>query len=131
MKIIKKENKIIIELPFTQEGENTYEEGKWRVQNLLGIITNKEITISQAIYLDYKDSIQEGEPIIYWCFQPDEKDKKDFIKLCDELGIDVYEHSSCSKCGEVIYGCSTGDGKGGELCWKCDYEKEKVALAKI
>ncbi len=118
MKLSKENNKIIVELPYWQEGDFTYGEGKWKVNNLVGIITDKEITISYVNYLDYKGVVQEGIPVIYYAFQPSEKDKEVFRKLCKKLGLEVWEYPSCEKCKEVLRGSHTV-GEKGMMCWDC------------
>ncbi len=127
MKIEKIEDNIIITIPYWQSGSYTYGEGEWKVNNLIGIITKDEITISRVNYLDYKDDMQEGMPIIYYAYQPIEEDKEEFRKLCGELGIDVWEHDSCVECGKVIRGSCTMNDKG-FICFECEYEKRKNSL---
>lgn len=58
---------ILISLPLKQTATYTYDEyNKWTVNNLVVVINNKhcDYTLSQQIYLDYKDSFQEGAPFI-------------------------------------------------------------------
>lgn len=58
---------ILISLPIHQTGSYTYDESQqYTVPNLVVVINNKfcDYTLSQQIYLDYKDSLQEGGPFI-------------------------------------------------------------------
>ena len=73
------------------------------------------MTISRAIYLDYKDSMQEGMPIIYF-----DGDKEEFIKLCTELGITIIEHEICTDCLKPIRGIMTMNENGKFLCGECE-----------
>lgn len=116
MKIYKQNDKIICELDFWQNKSNPYdlEEEKERTHNLIGIIAGEEKTISQLIDLSYKGTQQEGMPIIYYS-----GDKKDFIKLCKEIGIEIWEHEICSKCGKVIRG-TFAIGEKGYICFDCE-----------
>jgi len=122
MKIYKRQNKVICELDFWQHKNNCYdpEEEKELTHNLIGIIAGDECSISQLNDLSYKDDQQEGMPIIQTWMEKDE-----FRKLCQELGIDCWEHPICSKCGKVIYGCFTGNKKYDKLCFDCEMELEK------
>ena len=119
MKITHKKDKIIIELDLWQSGKYTYGDGKWKVRNLLGIIAGDEMTISQASYLDYKDDLQEGAPLLHYY-----GDKEDFIKLCKKLDIDIWNHPICAYCNKPIRGCF-GLGDKGNQCGGCEYKNEK------
>lgn len=58
---------ILISLPLTQTNSYTYSEDKYyTVPNLVVVVNKKhcDYTLSQQIYLDYKDSFQEGGPFI-------------------------------------------------------------------
>lgn len=62
---------ILISLPLEQTGSYTYDESEYyTAPNLVVVINNKhcDYTLSQMIYLDYKDSLQEGGPFInFFC----------------------------------------------------------------
>lgn len=58
---------ITIRLPYKQTGTYTYEEDStWTTDNLVVVIDrdNYEYTLNHLIYLDYKDSLQEGMPYL-------------------------------------------------------------------
>ena len=120
MKLSKKDNNLVIEIPLWQSGKSQWG-NKWTVQNLIAVKTwSKEFdgydyTISQAIYLDYKDDIQEGSPIIHLL-------EKDFNKVVKLLKLDIWEHQPCLECKEPIYGCFTV-GEKGDLCYDCGHKK--------
>ena len=117
MKIKKEKNELVIippfpkqviRVPLTQKGDTTYGKGKWEMPNLLGIIVGDEYSISQLIYLDYKDSIQEGMPIIMF------NDKEELEEVCKKYGIEIWEHEICSKCKKVLRSCHSWGDKGSE-----------------
>ncbi len=118
MKITKDKDNLIISIPLYQTGEYTYGEGKWRETNFVLVRTwdkrldGWDYTISKAIYLDYKDDIQEGMPIVHL--------SKGMFEAIQELGFPVFtEHPPCSKCKEPIYGSFTWDD-GGAVCFACE-----------
>jgi len=96
MKITKKDNKIIVEIPFYSDRSNPYMEGQdvGKYPTLTGlIIKNKgdddydELGFAQTIDMDYKDKgDQVGDFIIKW-HQSEDK----FRKKCDELGLNIQE----------------------------------------
>ena len=115
MEIRKEKDKIIVELSFYQHRNNMYDENeeKQLTQNLIGIIAGDDFTISQLNDLSYKDTQQEGPPLIHFY-----KSKDEFIKLCGELNIEVWEHEICVKCKKTIYGACSWDN--GSVCFGCD-----------
>ena len=124
MKIYKNDNKVIVELDFWQFKNNPYdaEEEKEETHNLIGVIAGEEMTISQLNDLSYKDSSQEGAPLVYW---HDGKDK--FIKLCKEIGIGIWEHEICAYCRKPIYGVFTMGDKGNQ-CFGCELKDDEKEL---
>ncbi len=117
MKIEKDDKNLIIRIPLWQSGESQWG-NKWSVQNLILVKTwdksfeDYDYTISQANYLDYKDDLQEGMPIVHLS-------EKDFNKVAKLLKLDIWEHQPCSECGEPLYGCFTS-GEKGDLCMSCE-----------
>lgn len=59
---------IHITLPHKQKGEYTYGDGEWERDALCVVINEKyqEYTLNRTIYLDYKDSLQAGQTIVYF-----------------------------------------------------------------
>jgi hypothetical protein len=120
MEIEKDGKNLIIKIPIWQSGETEWG-NKWTVQNLIAVKTwNKtfddwDYTISQANYLDYKDSLQEGMPIVHLS----ERVFKEFVKLLD---LDIWENPPCSECKEAIYGSHTYGDKG-PICFDCEHKK--------
>jgi len=116
MKIYKKDNKIICELDIWQHKSNCYdpEEEKESTHNLIGVIAGDECSISHLIDLSYKGDQQEGMPIIQTGME-----KKEFKKLCEELGIDCWEHPICERCEKVVRGVFTMNDKYDVLCEDC------------
>lgn len=81
---------IVISLPLKQTGTYTYDENStWTVNNLVVVINSKhcEYTLSQQIYLDYKDSLQEGAPFIFF---DNQEEAEEFAKKYS-ISI-VYRH---------------------------------------
>src|SRR3990167_3836988 len=99
MKISKQDDKIICELDFYQHKKNPYDknEEKELTHNLIGVIAGDNFTISHLIDLSYKNSQQEGMPLIHFYGSEIE-----FIELCEELGISYIKHSLCDYCGKVL-----------------------------
>ena len=121
MKIQRINDKIVVELDFYQHKNNPYddEEEKQLTHNLVGVIAGDEFTISQINDLSYKDSQQEGPPLIHFY-----GDRKEFEELCKELGIAIWEHELCAYCKKPIYGAYSLGDKGAE-CFNCE-RKEKA-----
>ncbi len=116
MDILKDDKNLILKIPLWQSGENQWA-NKWCVQNLIAVKTwdkefnNYDYTLSQGNYLDYKDDLQEGMPIVHLS----EKDFNEMVKL---LELNVWMHQPCSKCKKPIYGSFTSREKG-DLCYSC------------
>ena len=102
MKIYKKDDKIICEIPFWSKRYNPYmvdDEGNpediGEYPTLTGLIVRhrkggsdwEEIGFAHTIDMDYKDKgDQVGSFVIMWY-----GDEEDFIKKCKEFGIGVQE----------------------------------------
>jgi hypothetical protein len=118
MKISKDKDNLIIKIPLMQRGEHTYGEGKWCIQNFVLVKTwdkmldDWDYTISQGNYLDYKDDLQEGMPIVHLT-------EKEFNEVLKITGFSYGEHQKCHKCGGPIYGCYTCDKDGHDICMTC------------
>jgi len=89
LKLTKEGDEIVVRIPLWQEGKCTYGEGSYKKKNLIGVISDDEITINYLIYLDYKESFQVGNPIIHWIWQPTKQDKKEFEELCKKLELPI------------------------------------------
>ena len=122
MKISKSKDgeKIIVELDFWQKESNCYMDDKdlRDVSNLIGIIAGDEKTISQLNDLNYKDSQQEGGPLVHFY-----GDEKEFRDICFDIGIDVWEYDLCDSCHEPIRGTFTFNDKG-KCCYDCELKCE-------
>lgn len=59
---------IHITLPRKKKGGYTYGDGEWEQDALCVVIDEKyqEYTLNHTIYLDYKDSLQAGQTIVYF-----------------------------------------------------------------
>ena len=114
MKIYKKNNNLIIELPLKQKIYNAYmgDESIGETNNLIGVIAGNEYTISKLVDLSYKGDQQEGMPLI--CLES----KEELIRVCKEFKLDIVEHDICDICGEPIYG-STTIKYDNKMCFKC------------
>ena len=119
MKITKTKTDLVIKIPLYQDSYDAIGEKIGQVPNVVGIIAGEKCTISQLIDLGYKDDVQEGMEIVIWSNYAEEDDKKEFKKLCKELGIGVWEYPVCAYCGNVIYGCHFW-GKKGAMCQDCE-----------
>lgn len=119
MNFEKDNQNLIIKIPLFESGEGQWG-NKWTVQNFILVKTwdksldDWDYTISKGNYLDYKDDLQEGMPIVHLT----EKEFKEVLKLTN-LGI-FTEHPKCYKCGEPIYSCHTIDNDGHKICMSCE-----------
>ena len=117
MKISKDKKNLIIRIPLFESGEGQWG-NKYTSQNIILVKTQEfddwDYTISQGIYLDYKDDLQEGMPIVHL-------NEEEFKKVQKLTGFPLYaEHSKCHKCGEPIYGCYTCDKDRNDICMNCE-----------
>ena len=118
MKIKKDKDNLIITIPLKQKISNCYMDDKdlYDTDNLIGVIAGNDYSISQLIDLNYKDSQQEGCPIIMF---DDEEELREACKLAD---IDIWEHELCSECGKALRSSFTYGDKG-PLCFDCEHKK--------
>ena len=90
MKIHKKDNLLVAEIPLYQKIYNPYMDDNidlGETDNLVGVIAGNEYSISYLIDMDYKGKPpQEGMPIIMF------EDREELEKVCKELDIDIWEH---------------------------------------
>jgi hypothetical protein len=107
MNIYKKKDKLVIELDLYQNSYDAADELIGKVSNLVGIICGDEQGFAQVIDMGYKGSFDYGEIIVKTYFP-----EKEFVKLCNDLGIVTYKYPVCAECGKVMYGCFTMNDKG-------------------
>jgi len=97
MKIQKRKNKIIVEIPFWSKRQNPYmeDENVGEYPTLTGLIVRHkkdgndydEIGFAQTIDMSYKDKPDQVNGfVIMW-----QGEEEDFIKKCKELGIGIDE----------------------------------------
>ena len=126
MKIYKKKGNLVIEIPYKQDIMDVfYSRGViGETDNIIGLIvpdskcSDPECGFALQIDMSYKGKPNQWSDIIVHCTE----DRKEFIKLCNKLDIEIYEYPQCSKCKKAIYGCFTlEDGKDIHLeCKKKD-----------
>jgi len=110
-----KNKKLVIETPLQQDVYNPYsDEVEGKCSNIIGVIAGDEIGFSNLIDRTYKGKEPDISEIFYHYWDT----KKNFIKLCKKLKIDIYEYPICSKCGKVIYGTYTLR-HGKTICNEC------------
>ena len=95
MKVYKKNNKIIVEIPFWSKRSNPYMEGQnvGEYPTLTGLICfdkdgNEEIGFAQTIDMNYKGKPDQVNGfVVMW-----NRNKEEFRKKCEELGIGIFEY---------------------------------------
>lgn len=125
MKITKEQDELVLRLPLKQKINNPYmeDEDLGMTDNLIGIIAGDEYTISHLNDLNYKDSQQEGMPIIYF---NSEEGLREACKICS---INIWQHPLCAYCNKATRG-SYQLGEKGPMCYKCETVKDKVIINK-
>lgn len=121
MKIYKKKDNIIIEIPFHSKRFNPYvpDEDVGEFKTLVGLIYkdqwgNDKMGFAQNIDMSYKDKPDQETDIKYnWWGE-----KKEFIKKCEELEIEIIETPTCAYCEQSIFGSFT-IGEKGNMCFDC------------
>ena len=112
MKIYIKDNVICAEFPKWQATYDALGEEFGEVPNLIGVIEGDECNLHYAIEMGYKDGgIQVGDLAIGTHLE-----KKEFKKLCEELGLPIEEHPNCAKCQKPVWGSFTLDVIGEPVC---------------
>ena len=120
MKITKNKKDLVIKIPLYQDSYDAFgEKISSMIPNIIGVIAGERCTISHLIDLGYKGDVQEGMEIIVWSDYATKKEIEEFKKLCNDLEIDVWEHTICAYCGKVIYGCHFWGDKGA-MCQDCE-----------
>jgi len=118
MKLQKIKGQLVVAIPLSQNSYDACDNLIGRTDNLIGVITKDDYTISQLIDLGYKGTQQEGMPIIHL------NSEEELRKICKECDIQIIEHETCAYCGQTIYGCHTF-GKKGNKCMSCEYKLNK------
>lgn len=121
--IYKKEDKIIIEIPFYSERYNPYMSDSSyhsKMNNIVGVIVpvkncdTPDIGFAYNIDMDYKGKPDQTSEIFYKFYGK----RKDFIDLCKKLKIEIREYLKCAYCEEAIYGVFSSKKKGNK-CYSC------------
>jgi len=123
-KYYKKDDKIIIEIPFLQDGRDYFGDKVCKIPNIIGIIeTNKngdeECGFHKLIDMTYKGKAPQVNGLLVSFYG----NKKEFIELCEELDIEIIEYQNCAYCGESILGSHTVGDKG-IICYSCQLDKK-------
>jgi len=123
MKITKENDELVVRIPLKQKINNSYMDEKdlYDTDNLVGIIAGDEYTLSHLIDLNYKDSQQEGMPILYF------NTKEELEKVCKDFNIAIWEHPVCNYCQKIIRGSHTL-GEKGNKCFDCSYKEENPQI---
>jgi len=88
--------------------------------DITGIIAGDEQGICNLIDMTYKGKDpQVGDFIIKTRYSKDE-----FIKKCEQWGLDLFEYPICNFCRKVIHGMYTISRNGEDVCLDCE-AKEK------
>jgi len=74
---------ITLKIPKRQSGEYTYGDGRYTVDNVMVCIDKKYnvYTLNYVIYLDYKDSLQLGNPILHF------DNEKEAVKFANDYKL--------------------------------------------
>jgi len=125
-KFYKKDNKIIIEIPFYSKRTDPYtpDEDVGEYPTLIGIIVNKdgcneEYGLAYTIDMSYKGKPDQWTSINFYF----DGEKEEFKKLCKKLGIEIFEYPACAYCHKSIFGTFTVGDKG-SMCWECAQKYE-------
>ena len=115
-KIYKKNDKLIIEIPFKIKRCNVWDEEDFNedMDHIVGVIAGDELGFAYFIDMAYKG---KGDQITDF-FYSYHGEEKAFVKLCKKLDIYVHKYCVCSECGKVLYGAFTL-GDNGEKCLNC------------
>lgn len=118
-------NNLVISIPLKQKARYYFDNECGEIDNIIGVVSkdkdgNDEIGFHQLIDMTYKDK----EPQIDGLLVSYNGEKKDFEKLCKDLGIIYFEYPICGYCGKSIYG-SFSWGDKGNMCYSCELENEK------
>jgi len=126
-KIYKKNNKLIIEVPFYSERSNPYDDSYCeKMDNVIGIITpnskcsDPDMGFCYLIDMDYKGKEDQWTNYFYKF----DGEEEEFNELCTKLGISIYKYPECAYCGGAIYGSFTFGDKG-NMCYDCELNNKK------
>ena len=126
MKIYKKKDKIIFEIPKWTKRFNPYMPNKdvGSHQTLVGIIRNdkhgnQELGFANVIDMSYSGKPDQNTDIIIYI---EYLEKLEFIKLCKDLELNYIEYPICAYCNKTIYGAFTIGDKG-NMSDKCNIQK--------
>lgn len=109
MKIERKENDLVITVPLYQKSFDAIDQDLGLVPNLVGVIAGDEFTISYSIDMGYCGKCQqEGMPVVYFVT------REELEEACKIAGLDIWEHTVCSKCKKVLRGTHTWGDSGAE-----------------
>ena len=120
--ITKDKDNLIITIPLMQDIYDYYgDDIIGREDNITGIIKElRNCNIEECGFAYLIDMSYKGKaPQIGEWFYHDYMDKKEFKKLCKELGVGIYEIPICAYCGEELWGSFTLGDKG-NMCNKCE-----------
>lgn len=120
MKIYKKDENLVIEVPLMQDDYDALNEPCGQIENICGvIIPNPQCSDPDTGFAYVSSRTYKGaEPDICGTFLNYGGTREEFIKLCESLDISWHEYPGCVKCHKPIYGSHTWDG--GSMCFKCD-----------
>lgn len=104
MKIVN--DKLILEIPLTQEEEYTYGEGKYTVDTLCLVKWGDEYWLADLNYLDYKDDYQCGQLRIRL------ENEEEFDKLYKMYRFMRFYYNNCAECHKIMIGTYTINEKG-------------------
>jgi hypothetical protein len=115
---------IIVTIPLTQSDTHTLDENlTWEQPNLIGVREgadeNDPMYLAHAVYLDYKDDLQVGAPLVYIY------DLNEFNRICNDANIPTVVYEKCSKCTEVLYGSYIWSSDG-PICFLCNRDIESA-----
>ena len=121
MNIYIKKDKIIVEISKYQDATDCLGQKVGMIDNIIGVVYkdeygNEEIGFSYLLDRTYKGK----EPDISVPFLDSDLEKKEFIELCEKLGIGFFEYPTCETCGKSIFGSFTVDENGKNLCFECE-----------
>ena len=120
MKIYTKKDKIIIEIPKYQDATDYIGQKVGTIDNIMGVAWQDEYKNQKLGFSFLSDRTYKGAgPDMGVPFFNSFLEKKEFIKLCEKLGIGFYEYPRCAYCGEDLLGSFT-IGRKGNMCYECE-----------
>jgi hypothetical protein len=121
-----KDNNLVITIPLKQEIYNPYsDEVEGEIDNITGVIEGDKVGFAYLIDRSYKDK----SPDLGTMFYEDYMEHQEFKKLCEELGVGIWEIPMCAYCNEPLYS-SFYMGEKGYMCYSCEQleAKEKAKI---